>query len=176
MMGEIHILFDGPPGHVSGRFIDTVDKEGHGIRVGEWIGAGAYWHLVIPSDTELHKRIAKLEAELCTIKDDYSAVCKRGHMLLDERNAFQERMAELEAELTDTKGQVEEECGITKELHQRILSLRAELKCYTDSPVAVAALEVSRHHCQRADEAETRVTQLSAENAALKRKQKHGGD
>lgn len=141
MMGEIHILFDGPPSHESARFIETEDKEGHGINVGKWIEKGDYWHLVIPSDSELHKDIAALKAELA-----------------------------------DTQSQVEEECGITKVLHQRILSLRATLKCYTDSPVAVAALEISRHHCQRADEAEKRVVNLTEENAALKRKQKHGGD
>ena len=35
-MGEIRIVFDGPPGHESGRFVEVEDAEGHGINAGEW--------------------------------------------------------------------------------------------------------------------------------------------
>lgn len=63
-MSEIHILFDGPPSHESGRFVEVEDKDGHGLSVGKWIEVRDLWHLVIPSDAELHKRIAELEAAL----------------------------------------------------------------------------------------------------------------
>uniref|UniRef100_A0A6M3L6N6 Uncharacterized protein n=1 Tax=viral metagenome TaxID=1070528 RepID=A0A6M3L6N6_9ZZZZ len=33
----INILFDGPPGPVSGRFIEVETDEGRGINAGEWI-------------------------------------------------------------------------------------------------------------------------------------------
>ena len=32
----INILFDGPPDHTSGRFVEVEDDEGKSIRVGEW--------------------------------------------------------------------------------------------------------------------------------------------
>ena len=35
-MSEIRIVFDGPPGPESGRFVETEDAEGHGISIGEW--------------------------------------------------------------------------------------------------------------------------------------------
>jgi hypothetical protein len=37
-MGQyIDIVFDAPPGPVSGRFIEVEDTSGNSIRVGEWI-------------------------------------------------------------------------------------------------------------------------------------------
>lgn len=43
------VVFGGPPGHVSGRFIGVEDEHGAGIRVGEWIErADGYWALRIP--------------------------------------------------------------------------------------------------------------------------------
>lgn len=34
-MPKLRIIFDGPPGHESGRFIETEDLEGHGRQLGE---------------------------------------------------------------------------------------------------------------------------------------------
>lgn len=33
----INIVFDGSPSHVSGRFVEVEDDDGHGLSVGEWI-------------------------------------------------------------------------------------------------------------------------------------------
>lgn len=33
----IDIVFDGPPGPESGRFVEVEDAQGYGIRVGEWV-------------------------------------------------------------------------------------------------------------------------------------------
>jgi len=42
----IDIVFDGPPSHVSGRFVEVEDEQGRGINVGEWIQrADGYWVL-----------------------------------------------------------------------------------------------------------------------------------
>ncbi len=35
-MGEIRIVFDGPPAHESGRFVEVEDTEGRGLDAGEW--------------------------------------------------------------------------------------------------------------------------------------------
>ena len=36
-MSKIHILFDGPPGPKSGRFVEVENDQGESISAGEWI-------------------------------------------------------------------------------------------------------------------------------------------
>jgi hypothetical protein len=36
----VDVVFDGPPSHESGRFVETEDERGHSISVGEWIDRG----------------------------------------------------------------------------------------------------------------------------------------
>ncbi|WP_032376702.1 hypothetical protein [Rhodococcoides fascians] len=44
------IVFDGPPCHESGRFIEVEDQTGASIKFGEWIDRGdGYWVLRIPT-------------------------------------------------------------------------------------------------------------------------------
>ncbi len=45
----VHIVFDGPPSHESGRFIEVETPDGKGLRFGEWVKRDdGYWALVIP--------------------------------------------------------------------------------------------------------------------------------
>ena len=37
MSKYVDIVFDGPPGPVSGRFVEVEDDQGRGIAIGEWI-------------------------------------------------------------------------------------------------------------------------------------------
>jgi hypothetical protein len=47
--GPIHIIFDGPPSHESGRFVEVETPDGKGINVGEWVERDdGLWALVIP--------------------------------------------------------------------------------------------------------------------------------
>ena len=47
-MGHIDIVFDGPPGPESGRFIDVEDDQSKGIKLGEWLQRpDGYWVLRI---------------------------------------------------------------------------------------------------------------------------------
>lgn len=40
----IDVVFDGPPGHESGRFVEVEDSAGRSIRVGEWVERpDGYW-------------------------------------------------------------------------------------------------------------------------------------
>lgn len=53
----IDIVFDGPPGPESGRFIETETVDGHGIGVGEWIDRGdGTWALRLPVATSAVRR------------------------------------------------------------------------------------------------------------------------
>ena len=44
---EIHVVFDGPPGPVAGRFVEVENADGASIGVGRWEERGDYWHLII---------------------------------------------------------------------------------------------------------------------------------
>ena len=47
-MSAINIIFDGPPGPVSGRFVEVETDDGKGIKVGEWIEReDGFWALRI---------------------------------------------------------------------------------------------------------------------------------
>lgn len=55
----IAIRFDGPPGHKSGRFIET-ERDGAGIRFGEWKQDGEYWLLELPEVDKLEQAVREL--------------------------------------------------------------------------------------------------------------------
>jgi hypothetical protein len=43
----LHIIFDGPPGHESGRFVEVNDATGKSVNAGEWVENGPFWELII---------------------------------------------------------------------------------------------------------------------------------
>ncbi len=43
-IATIMVVFDGPPGHQSGRFVEVEDEQGHSINVGEWVERGDGYH------------------------------------------------------------------------------------------------------------------------------------
>lgn len=44
----VHVVFDGPPGPVAGRFVDVETLDGAGIRVGTWVHRkDGYWVLEV---------------------------------------------------------------------------------------------------------------------------------
>ena len=52
LMEEIRIIFDGPPSHESGRFVEVEDTEGRSIKLGEWHERDdGLWELRIPNVT-----------------------------------------------------------------------------------------------------------------------------
>jgi hypothetical protein len=45
---ELHIVFDGPPEHRAGRFVEVEDANGHSVRAGEWRERfDGFWELVL---------------------------------------------------------------------------------------------------------------------------------
>ena len=45
-MKYVDIVFDGPPSHESGRFVEVEDESGASIKFGEWVNRGdGYWAL-----------------------------------------------------------------------------------------------------------------------------------
>lgn len=49
-MTKLHIVFDGPPSHESGRFVEVENRFGRSVRVGEWVQKGEFWHLILSPD------------------------------------------------------------------------------------------------------------------------------
>lgn len=75
MRKEVHIVFDGPPGPESGRFVEVEDGQGHGISAGEWIERpDGLWALVIRAeDLEDEKRhIIQFDEDGWTLKHPVS--------------------------------------------------------------------------------------------------------
>ena len=60
---NIHIVFDGPPSHESGRFVEVELDSGHSVCRGEWIERSpnekgiVYWDLVMPDYVALQRSI-----------------------------------------------------------------------------------------------------------------------
>lgn len=48
MIDFIDVVFDGPPGPVSGRFVEVEDQDGNGVKIGQWIERdNGHWALRI---------------------------------------------------------------------------------------------------------------------------------
>ena len=66
---SIDIVFDGPPSHESGRFVEVEDEHRRGIRIGEWIERDdGLWALRIPDPREF-TRLESENAELRKVRD-----------------------------------------------------------------------------------------------------------
>jgi len=66
-METIDIVFDGPPSHESGRFVEVENSKGESIKFGEWIERDdGYWVLRIP-DYRSMKPPEKLNAWLYAV-------------------------------------------------------------------------------------------------------------
>ena len=63
MTPEIHIVFDGPPGPESGRFVEVETPWGRSIKAGEWKQRGEYWVLVLTPDDFPTEEEAREEGE-----------------------------------------------------------------------------------------------------------------
>ena len=49
-----HIVFDGPPSHEAGRFVEVEDDDGRSIAPGEWKDRGdGLWELILPRPAEV---------------------------------------------------------------------------------------------------------------------------
>lgn len=69
----VDIVFDGPPSHRSGRFVETECPPGTGIGYGEWVQRpDGFWALRVPDGRAVHDLYAALEAALAIHGTMYS--------------------------------------------------------------------------------------------------------
>lgn len=76
---ELHIVFDGPPGPESGRFVECETADGRGIHAGEWRQVGDYWHLVILRHPAPGAEAMREAAELLAAAQAHRACCGSEH-------------------------------------------------------------------------------------------------
>jgi hypothetical protein len=57
---EFYIVFDGPPSHASGRFVEVEDEQGHSLKVGEWEEReDGFWTLGPFVEANVHEELLK---------------------------------------------------------------------------------------------------------------------
>lgn len=58
MSKHIDIVFDGPPDHEAGRFVEVEDGLGRSLSIGEWIERpDSYWALRIPLEDPAQREV-----------------------------------------------------------------------------------------------------------------------
>lgn len=78
---RIRVIFDGPPGHNPGRFVDVENHEGKSINAGDWVQRCNYWELRINNpDSEYIRNLEDENAQLreCLVQRD--ELCKQQGM------------------------------------------------------------------------------------------------
>lgn len=60
----LDIVFDGPPSHESGRFVEVEDENGASVGIGKWVEDGEYWRLRIPDHRVIEAERDELRAEV----------------------------------------------------------------------------------------------------------------
>ena len=64
-MSTIDIVFDGPPSHESGRFVETEDENRASISIGDWVERDdGYWALRIGDPRDIERLQACIDAAL----------------------------------------------------------------------------------------------------------------
>ena len=79
---QIDIIFDGPPDHEAGRFIEVEDRYGCSISVGEWLklerDGHTYWALRLMADVPANARLPRDLADDELGDDDEIGFGERG--------------------------------------------------------------------------------------------------
>lgn len=81
IMGYIDVVFDGPPDHRGGRFVEVENEQGHSISAGNWIkwvkpNDDEYWRLRIHTDRGINS-IAKEMHAIATASGFHSGDAKK---------------------------------------------------------------------------------------------------
>lgn len=145
--GAIHIVFDGPPSHESGRFVEVETPDGKGISVGRWEEneTGGYWSLVIDDPTAELRRL--LGQEHTAQIDRVDALEKANEEITqianDRRDSLTESRARI-AKLEDLSG----ECDSCRESEVCKPGRRCQCSCHADpAPTSEPTVEPFCDRC-----------------------------
>ncbi len=125
----IDIVFDGPPSHEAGRFVEVENEQGASINFGEWVHrSDGYWALRIPNFDRVDA--ARVEAE--RLRDWYKGQNyesqKAVDALIEERDWYYEKLEAAERERDEYAGETEEAEDKADRAESRITDLGAEIK------------------------------------------------
>ena len=71
----MNIVFDGPPSHQSGRFVEVENEKGESINAGEWAKRpDGLWELRVHPDAALKAEVERLKAKLDELRQDYGGL------------------------------------------------------------------------------------------------------
>ena len=109
---KTRILFDGPPSHESGRFVEVEDEHGRSFGAGEWTEQGEFWVLTLTSPRVQADDLRDLLHTLAVEREE-RRVAEGEAMLLVESVEYKlgkalEENALLQAENTKLRGWVHE--------------------------------------------------------------------
>ena len=74
MTEQIRILFDGPPGPESGRFIEVENKKGESISIGEWVQEGDMWYLEFPDIRNEYETLKAATERFVAYMDEWYSI------------------------------------------------------------------------------------------------------
>jgi len=94
MKSYVDIVFDGPPAHESGRFVEVEDSSGKSIKFGEWIKRDDFWVLRIPDNRD---RIRELEQQLAASQEAEEV---SSHMYAELRHDIEKALGAASSEAT----------------------------------------------------------------------------
>lgn len=137
MTDYIDIVFDGPPSHESGRFVEVENAAGASINVGEWLQRpDGYWVLRIPQQDEVRAQLGEsqrgntmfiedLNHQIAAWKESARLTEVERNELLAERDKLREFVAAFDAHGKWVRGEGDEEDGSA--LIDAVLEKRAAL-------------------------------------------------
>ena len=70
---KIRIVFDGPPGPESGRFVEVENERGEGLSFGEWKHDSEFWYLEFDNPAIRLNEYEKLKKAMDVLKDEMEA-------------------------------------------------------------------------------------------------------
>lgn len=98
MTEHIDIVFDGPPSHESGRFVEVEDEIGASVKVGTWIEEGDYWRLRIPYMTpDERARLLRANGSLLAALRDAVTACDMHNITFLGMDRWRDAIAEAES-------------------------------------------------------------------------------
>lgn len=63
---ELRVVFDGPPSHESGRFVEVEDRNGRSVNAGLWMKRpDGYWELQIVAPFHTHEATDEFDDDTC---------------------------------------------------------------------------------------------------------------
>jgi uncharacterized sporulation protein YeaH/YhbH (DUF444 family) len=124
----IDVVFDGPPSHESGRFVEVEDTSGRSIKFGEWVQRDdGFWALRID---DLRAQVERLTTELEASQAIIDALQRRVHLCAGYE-ALERKVERLEAELAAEKASDAESLAMYRRVRDERDALRAEVERLT---------------------------------------------